>query len=63
MGKVFIFDHDYCNGCFGCQIACKDEHCGNDWMPYQKPQPELGHFWCKTLQTTHVPAAHVSALR
>lgn len=53
MGKVFVFDHSYCNGCYGCQIACKDEHCGNDWMPYQKPQPELGHFWCKLHETTH----------
>ena len=60
MGKVFVFDHDYCNGCYGCQIGCKDEHCGNDWMPYQKPQPELGHFWCKTLQTTHGQAPKVT---
>lgn len=44
--KVFLFDASRCNGCHGCQIACKDEHCGNDWMPYAKPQPETGHFWC-----------------
>ncbi len=29
------------------QIACKDEHVGNDWSPYTKPQPERGHFWMK----------------
>lgn len=51
--KVFVVDQKYCNGCYGCQIACKDEHCGNDWMPYQKPQPELGHFWMKLQETTH----------
>lgn len=51
--KVFVIDQKYCNGCYGCQIACKDEHCGNDWMPYQKPQPELGHFWMKLQETTH----------
>lgn len=45
--KVFIIDLRYCNGCYNCQIACKDEHVGNDWTPYAKPQPETGHFWCK----------------
>jgi tetrathionate reductase subunit B len=43
--KVFIFDAAKCNGCYSCQVACKDEHCGNDWMPYAKPQPESGQFW------------------
>ena len=51
--KVFVIDQAYCNGCHGCQIACKDEHCGNDWMPYQKAQPETGHFWMKVEQKTH----------
>ena len=51
--KVFVIDQKYCNGCYGCQIACKDEHCGNDWMPYQKPQPDTGHFWMKLQETTH----------
>jgi tetrathionate reductase subunit B len=43
--KVFVFDASICNGCYCCQIACKDEHCGNDWTPYSKPQPETGQFW------------------
>jgi tetrathionate reductase subunit B len=43
--KVFAIDLDICNGCYCCQVACKDEHCGNDWMPYAKPQPETGQFW------------------
>ena len=51
--KVFVIDQKYCNGCYGCQIACKDEHCGNDWMPYQKPQHDTGHFWMKLQETTH----------
>ena len=33
---------DICNGCYCCQIACKDEHVANDWMPYAKPQPDTG---------------------
>jgi Fe-S-cluster-containing dehydrogenase component len=45
--KVFIIDPAKCNGCYNCQIACKDEHCGNDWSPIAKPQPLIGQFWCK----------------
>jgi tetrathionate reductase subunit B len=45
MSKVFVFDTSRCNGCYCCQIACKDEHCGNDWTPYAKPQPDTGQFW------------------
>jgi tetrathionate reductase subunit B len=45
--KVFVFDAAKCNGCHSCQVACKDEHCGNDWMPYAKSQPESGQFWIK----------------
>ena len=45
--KVFIHDNSICNGCYNCQIACKDEHVANDWTPYAKPQPEIGQFWLK----------------
>ena len=38
-----------CNGCHNCQIACKDEHCGNDWSPIAKPQPLAGQFWTKVV--------------
>jgi len=47
MAKIFVIDIDKCCGCRNCQIACKDEHCGNDWMPYAKPQPDTGQFWVK----------------
>jgi tetrathionate reductase subunit B len=47
MGKVFVIDVGICNGCYSCQIACKDEHVGNDWSPIAKPQPDTGHFWLK----------------
>lgn len=43
--KVFVIDLSICNGCYCCQIACKDEHVGNDWTPYAKPQPDTGQFW------------------
>ena len=45
MSKVFAIDLDMCNGCYCCQVACKDEHVANDWSPYAKPQPETGQFW------------------
>jgi tetrathionate reductase subunit B len=45
--KVFIIDVGICNGCYSCQIACKDEHVGNDWTPIAKPQPDTGQFWLK----------------
>ena len=43
--KAFYLDLSICNGCYCCQIACKDEHVANDWSPYAKPQPDTGQFW------------------
>jgi tetrathionate reductase subunit B len=45
--KAFVIDVGICNGCYCCQIACKDEHVGNDWSPLAKPQPDTGQFWLK----------------
>ena len=45
--KAFVIDIARCNGCYNCQIACKDEHVANDWTPYAKPQPDTGQFWMK----------------
>jgi Fe-S-cluster-containing dehydrogenase component len=45
--KTFVIDVSICNGCYCCQIACKDEHVGNDWKPYARPQPDTGQFWIK----------------
>ena len=46
--KVMIVDPNIkCNGCFNCQIACKDEHVDNDWSPYARPQPDMGQFWMR----------------
>jgi Fe-S-cluster-containing dehydrogenase component len=47
MSKAFVIDVAKCSGCYNCQLACKDEHCGNDWTPYARPQPEIGQFWMK----------------
>ncbi len=60
--KVFVFDAELCNGCCNCQLACKDEHCDNDWTPYAKPQPQTGQFWCKVEEKERgqVPKVRVS---
>ncbi len=47
MAKAFVIDIAICNGCYCCQISCKDEHVANDWTPYAKPQPDTGQFWLK----------------
>jgi len=49
VGKVMIIDITKCNGCHNCQVACKDEHCGNDWSPIAKPQPLTGQFWTRVV--------------
>lgn len=49
MGKVLVINYDICNGCYNCQIACKDEHVANDWSPIAKPQPDTGQFWHKVI--------------
>ena len=57
--KAFLIDLTKCVGCHDCQIGCKDEHVGNDWSPYAKPQPEVGQFWLKVHQYERGAAPHV----
>jgi len=61
MSKVLLVDITRCNGCYSCQLSCKDEHVTNDWMPYTQPQPNTGHFWWKTTETVQgsVPKVRV----
>lgn len=60
--KVFLMDVAICNGCHNCQIACKDEHCGQSWPPYAAEQPDTGQFWCKVDETVHgtVPKVNIT---
>lgn len=60
--KVFAIDLSICNGCYNCQVVCKDEHVGNDWTPYAKPQPDTGQFWMKISETVRgsVPKVKIS---
>lgn len=57
--KVFVIDAARCVGCHNCQIGCKDEHCGNCWMPYAEEQPEIGQFWMKVEQKERGHKPHV----
>jgi len=50
--KAFVVDISLCNGCYACQIVCKDEHVANDWSPIAKPQPDIGQFWMQL--TEHI---------
>ena len=52
MSKVFVIDVTKCNGCYSCQMACKDENVDNDWTPISKPQPDIGQFWMKLKDKT-----------
>jgi Fe-S-cluster-containing dehydrogenase component len=45
-----VIDVGKCNGCYNCFLACKDEHCGNDYFPYSVSQPMIGHFWMKLIE-------------
>lgn len=49
-----VIDVDSCIGCYNCQITCKDEHVGNDWLPYAASQPDTGHFWLKLTERERV---------
>jgi Fe-S-cluster-containing dehydrogenase component len=62
MTKVFLIDLNKCNGCYNCQIVCKDEHCGANWLPYAAEQPDTGQFWMRIDEKTRgqVPWVRVS---
>ena len=59
--KVFVFDFSRCNGCRNCQIACKDEHVDQAWLPFAEAQPDTGQFWLKLNERVcgQVPKVHV----
>ena len=52
MGKKYgmIIDITRCNGCYNCFLACRDEHCGNDYPGYSAAQPYSGQFWMRIIE-------------
>ena len=57
--KAFLIDMSKCVGCHDCQIGCKDEHCGQAWMPYAEAQPDTGQFWVELKQFERGTVPHV----
>lgn len=47
---AFIIDVAKCENCNNCFLACKDEHCGNNWPGYSAAQPLHGHRWMNIMQ-------------
>jgi len=45
-----VIDVTKCNGCYNCFLACRDEFCGNDFLPYSLSQPMTGHYWMKVVE-------------
>jgi Fe-S-cluster-containing dehydrogenase component len=45
-----VIDVTRCNGCYNCFIACKDEFCGNDHLPYSLAQPMMGQQWMRIIE-------------
>lgn len=45
-----IIDVAKCENCNNCFLACKDEHCGNEWPGYAASQPLHGHRWMNILR-------------
>lgn len=60
--KAFLIDINRCNGCYNCQLACKDEHCDQAWEGYAAAQPLIGQFWMhiKEKERGQVPKVRVS---
>jgi Fe-S-cluster-containing dehydrogenase component len=51
MSKLgLVIDVSKCNGCYNCFLACKDEYCGNDFLPYSLSQPMTGHYWMRMVE-------------
>ncbi|MDR1246389.1 MAG: carboxypeptidase regulatory-like domain-containing protein [Clostridiales Family XIII bacterium] len=40
-----VFDVDKCIGCYTCLLSCKDEHVGNNWLPYTDCQRKNDQKW------------------
>lgn len=45
-----LIDISRCNGCYACFLACRDEYCGNDYLPYSAAQPQSGSFWMRIVE-------------
>ena len=45
-----VIDVMKCNGCYSCFLACKDEHCGEEFPGYSAAQPMTGQYWMNLVE-------------
>ncbi len=45
-----VIDIAKCCGCYNCFLACKDEHCGQEYPGYAAAQPMSGQFWMNIIE-------------
>lgn len=45
--KSILIDVNRCTGCYNCFLACRDEHFGNEYLPFSAAQPLNGQFWMR----------------
>ncbi len=45
-----VIDVTKCSGCYNCTLACKDEHCGQEYPGYAAAQPVTGQFWIRLVE-------------
>jgi len=59
-----VVDLAKCVGCHSCIMACKDEHCGNCWLPYTDEQRREDEKWIriKRVERGNYPHAQVHYL-
>ena len=62
MMKTILVDPSRCLQCSNCWVACKDEHCDNDWSPITAPQGE-NQWWIQVYETEVASGAHMKLHR
>ena len=45
-----VIDVANCNGCYNCFLACKDEHCGEEFPGYSAAEPMTGQHWINLVE-------------
>jgi Fe-S-cluster-containing dehydrogenase component len=56
--KTLIVDPSRCLQCSNCWVACKDEHCDNDWSPIAAKQGE-DQWWIRVEEHEAASGAHM----
>ena len=60
--KTILVDPSRCLQCSNCWVACKDEHCDNDWSPISAPQGD-GQWWVKVYEEEAASGTHMKLHR